>query len=173
MWSAVCRSWYQFRFILARSVLLRSTFIFLLASYMLMPFRPKYCICFCVCVCVCRCMSFYGYKLLTLNKLVFFIPCIFSPYVSHANYYFTDVYFSLPSCCCNVANFPTVGLIKDYFILSYIIIGKTFWLIITIPKGLLGVVPCFLKIKLVLGLSLGCLGLRFMSFSVLPTLERQ
>ena len=40
--------------------------------------------------------------------------------VLHATYYyFTDVYFLLPSCCCNVENVPTVGRIKNYLILFY------------------------------------------------------
>lgn len=30
------------------------------------------------------------------------------------------LYFCCPLCCCNIAHFPAVGLIKDHLILSYL-----------------------------------------------------
>ena len=37
-------------------------------------------------------------------------------HLSTAYYYLLMTVFD--SCCCNIANFPTVGLIKDYIILT-------------------------------------------------------
>lgn len=35
-------------------------------------------------------------------------------------YYIVQIFLLLPLCGCSTANFPDVGLIKDYFILNYV-----------------------------------------------------
>ena len=57
-----------------------------------------------------------------------FIYIYISFYIVQYLYLYFNLYFFVfsycilhcPLCCCNLANFPTVGLIKDYLILSFI-----------------------------------------------------
>ncbi len=59
-----------------------------------------------------------------LNCTYFFyitcLQCLYCFYfICYLMSFFTDALF----CCCNTVNFPTVGLIKEHLILSYLILN--------------------------------------------------